>query len=272
MVCAATASATECRSTPRGANLAEAISGLELLRRVELDNVRPWLRSGLRVLEIGGGTGYQASLLADIGCEVLSIDLPRRASSLQSRFHPVVEYDGRRLPVPDKSVDCVFSSNVLEHVHDLPEMLGEIRRVLKPGGLAIHILPSATWRLWTSLAYFGYVFAVLVGKRVPYCDRVSGAHAGGVEGGVLRALVRFLLAPLRAHGAYANAIVELYCFSRRRWMRVFREQGFRLIALRSNRLFYTGFVLFPRMSAGTRANMARWLGSSCHIYVSEPSR
>lgn len=37
----------------------------------------------------------------------------------------------------DQSFDCVIANHVLEHVSDVPRALSEIRRVLKPGGVAI---------------------------------------------------------------------------------------------------------------------------------------
>ena len=39
------------------------------------------------------------------------------------------------VPLPDGSVDRVFSSNAFQHVHDLPETLAEAARLLRPGGM-----------------------------------------------------------------------------------------------------------------------------------------
>ena len=48
--------------------------------------------------------------------------------------------DARALDLPAASVDVVLSSNVLEHVAaaDLARLHGEAKRVLRPGGLAVH--------------------------------------------------------------------------------------------------------------------------------------
>ncbi|WP_428376904.1 class I SAM-dependent methyltransferase [Lichenicoccus sp.] len=47
-------------------------------------------------------------------------------------------------PVPDASVDAVFSSHNLEHLypHEVPVALAEFRRVLKPDGFALITLPD----------------------------------------------------------------------------------------------------------------------------------
>ena len=47
-----------------------------------------------------------------------------------------------RVPFADASCDVVFSVTVLEHVMDYDTALAEIARVLKPGGLSVHIFPS----------------------------------------------------------------------------------------------------------------------------------
>ncbi|HEX8030565.1 MAG TPA: class I SAM-dependent methyltransferase, partial [Vicinamibacterales bacterium] len=48
--------------------------------------------------------------------------------------------DARSVAMPAGSIDTVFSSNVLEHVSavDLAPLHREMRRLLRPGGLAVH--------------------------------------------------------------------------------------------------------------------------------------
>ena len=56
---------------------------------------------------------------------------------------PNVDYnvDLTDLPFSNGSYDCVFASHVLEHIKDDRTALSEIRRILKPGGLAILPVP-----------------------------------------------------------------------------------------------------------------------------------
>ena len=46
--------------------------------------------------------------------------------------------------IPDAGVDAVFSAHNLEHLHsfEVPKALAEFRRVLKPGGLALILVPD----------------------------------------------------------------------------------------------------------------------------------
>lgn len=51
-------------------------------------------------------------------------------------------YDGVTMPFPDEHFDVVMSWGVMEHVADVPAVLAEIKRVLKPGGIAfIKVFP-----------------------------------------------------------------------------------------------------------------------------------
>lgn len=50
-------------------------------------------------------------------------------------------YDGKRLPYEDDSFDSIFSTEVFEHVFNLPQMLKEISRVHKRGGRLLLTMP-----------------------------------------------------------------------------------------------------------------------------------
>ncbi len=52
------------------------------------------------------------------------------------RFKNITQASG--YPLPDASVDVIYSCAVLEHVHDLDQAFSEMSRVLKPGGIMYH--------------------------------------------------------------------------------------------------------------------------------------
>ena len=52
-----------------------------------------------------------------------------------------VFYDGLYLPFPNDHFDSVFSSEVFEHIFNLPEVLKELNRVVKPGGKILITCP-----------------------------------------------------------------------------------------------------------------------------------
>lgn len=50
--------------------------------------------------------------------------------------------DDGKLPFPDQHFDFVCSNEVFEHVHNLGQVLDELARVTKPGGVHVHLLPT----------------------------------------------------------------------------------------------------------------------------------
>lgn len=220
------------------------------------------LPEGCRLLELGAGGGWQARFLAERGFAVTAVDVgsDRFAGRLE---YPVTTYDGTRLPFPDASFDAVFSSNVLEHVPHVDALLAETARVLVPGGLAVHVLPSAAWRWWTTVAQPLAVlrFALGGGWRGP---AGTGAASGAGVSWWRRA--RLALLPSR-HGEHGNALAELVLFSRLRWLPLFRRAGFVVERHRSIGLFYTPWSLAgSRLTLERRRLLARLLGSATRLY------
>lgn len=112
-------------------------------------HVRP-LISGLR-----DASAFATGLLLDVGCGnkpylpifsphirgYIGLDLPPETGT-----RPDVVGVGNALPFSNASFDTVLLTQVLEHVPNPSRMLGEINRVLKPGGYLILTAPQA-WRL-----------------------------------------------------------------------------------------------------------------------------
>jgi len=240
---------------------------LENIRRWEVDQVHPWLKPGTQVLEIGGADGLQASVLASWGCQVQSIDIPERPAAAKTWF-PVRDYDGQHLPFADAQFDVVYSSNVLEHIPDVPAMLAEIRRILRPEGLCVHILPTSAWRFWTLATHYPSIALRLLGVTSTETEphgTPAATPTAPVRHRWLRRLKNGLIPP--PHGEYSSAFAELYTYSETRWKDVFRRCGFDVVQTQPVDMFYTGHMLFPGIALGLRRTLAGLLGSACRLYV-----
>lgn len=250
-----------------------SIEHLNALRVAEMEVVGRYLPPRARLLEVGAGTGQQAMMLAAMGHEVSAIEIPD--SNYQgNRLFPIQDYDGRQIPFGDAGFDVVFSSNVLEHVPDLVQMHREIRRVLRPGGFALHVLPTHAWRFWTTLSAFpaGLQYAGTLGRQlVPRPTLSPRAWANLARAWALAA--RHLAAPFgqRRHGERGNLVSETWLFHPSWWRRNFAENGFAVVEEAPMGLFYTGNMVFGTgWPLERRAALAQRLGSACHIFKLVP--
>lgn len=97
---------------------------------------------GRHVLDLGCAGGFMAEALAARGALVTGLDPAAEAvaaATAQSRATGSgIDYVvgvGEQLPFSAAAFDIVVSVDVLEHVQDLAAVIGQVRRVLRPGGL-----------------------------------------------------------------------------------------------------------------------------------------
>lgn len=134
------------RSFGRAAERYEASAVLQheveerLLERLDLLTEPP-----ARVLDLGCGPGRAAAAIKRRWprAQVIALDpaLPmlRQARARSRWWRPLrcVQAEAEALPLVEGSIDLVFSSLALQWVQSLPRALGELRRVLRPGGLLL---------------------------------------------------------------------------------------------------------------------------------------
>ena len=91
-----------------------------------------------RLLEAGAGTGRDGRFFVDAGCVVTCIDLsPTMVKLCRNKGLDALVMDVANMSFDDGSFDAVYSFNSLLHLPktELPDVLREIRRVLRPAGL-----------------------------------------------------------------------------------------------------------------------------------------
>jgi SAM-dependent methyltransferase len=111
--------------------------------------IRRWIPEfrGKRVADVG--CGFHATFARTVLGEVESATLVDVALADDLKAHPNVQAVEGALPaalavLADASLDVVMMVSVLEHLWEPLEALREIRRLLRPGGIALVNVPS--WR------------------------------------------------------------------------------------------------------------------------------
>jgi len=126
--------------------------------------------TGKAALEVGSGGGILTEEIAEMGFITTGID-PSEQSIATASSHAKarglnIKYDkgfGETLPYADSSFDAIFCCDVLEHVQDLPKVISEISRVLKPNGIFFYDTLNRTfisklvaikiWQEWKRWAF-----------------------------------------------------------------------------------------------------------------------
>lgn len=147
------------------------------------------------VIDIGAGDGFAAKAFCEHDKKVTVTDL--HPELLDNLPHTVTVYKKLDIcdmsSIPSESYDAVWCSHVIEHVMDTGGALGEIRRILKPNGIAFLTVPPFEHRVlgghvcpgW-NIGILMYVliingFNVINGSFVKYHNNVSGFVRKGPE-------------------------------------------------------------------------------------------
>jgi SAM-dependent methyltransferase len=94
-----------------------------------------------KLLDVGAGSSPYEELIMANGKVKEYIKLDFASSDYHQGNALDLTWDGKTIPLETQSIDTVFMTEVLEHVHKPGEMLQEVRRVLKPGGILFLTVP-----------------------------------------------------------------------------------------------------------------------------------
>lgn len=140
-------------------SFSEALSEYDTRRRVETlvdDFLRDIPLEGKLALEVGTGLGYFARRLQERGVRVTATDI---APTLVDRVRSSLGCEARvadALRLEDQfaaeSFDLVLSSECIEHTPDPAAAIGQMARVLRPGGWLTLSTPNVVWQPVVRLA------------------------------------------------------------------------------------------------------------------------
>jgi SAM-dependent methyltransferase len=119
------------------------------------DRVLPSMGAGLRILDLGAGTGWLSNRLAQLGHQPCAVDLScNDQDGLEAARHfgsawPRVRAEFDHLPFSDASVDAVVFNASLHYSADYVTTLQEALRVLTPEGSLV-VLETPVYKLASS--------------------------------------------------------------------------------------------------------------------------
>jgi demethylmenaquinone methyltransferase/2-methoxy-6-polyprenyl-1,4-benzoquinol methylase len=119
---------------------------------------------GERILDLAAGTGTSSVALSHSGAKVIAVDFSPGMIEEGRRKHKNIEFvqaDIEKLPFGDDEFDAVTISFGLRNVNDPKQALGEMYRVLKPGGRLVICEFSKPPRALLRMGYQAYLRYVL---------------------------------------------------------------------------------------------------------------
>jgi 2-polyprenyl-3-methyl-5-hydroxy-6-metoxy-1,4-benzoquinol methylase len=160
------------RDAARTVPEARELLALRLLRDADLG-------AAPRIIDIGCGDGLMLERFHQLRPEasLVGYDLSELQVERARRRLPNAQIDQadltRSIPEPDGCADVVYAGEVIEHLYSPDDLLDEMARILRPGGLALLTTPNL-------LSWFNRAFAVagLGPVYVEYSTRDSSTGMG----------------------------------------------------------------------------------------------
>lgn len=116
------------------------------------------LPAGSSILDVGCGQGYFLRAAEKAGHRGVGIDIALEGAKIAAKISPdskIAVADGQRLPFAKQKFDVVTCWGTLEHHPDMQQALGEIARVIQPGGTAVFRVPNRNFWVYILLEKLG---------------------------------------------------------------------------------------------------------------------
>ncbi len=221
----------------------------------------------LNILEIGGRDGFQANIISKKGHKVTSIDI----NPLSPQIHLVQKGNITKLNFQDDSFDLIFSSNMLQEIHNIDEAFMEMKRVLKKDGIIIHIVPSSWWSLITNFWHYCLIPKYLIKSnkfQKVFQSKTKIENQKQEDKKEIKSsksnIKQLFFHPL---GANTSFIHEIFYFSNSYWKKVFTKNEFEIINKKNCPYFYSAYSIFRFKFLKLRRFLAEIGLTSCYCYI-----
>jgi SAM-dependent methyltransferase len=208
--------------------------------------------AGRRLLDLGAGMGGFAVAAARAGAEVVAGEynpaycriIALRAARYDLHV-PICNLAGESLPFQDADFDALISWDVIEHVRSPAAMLGEMQRVLRPGGHAL-VTVINRWA-WNDPHYH---IAGLNYLPRPIAERLITLRGRSKAGAAFRDMQR---------------LSAMHYFSYAEFQHLARYHGFAVRDMREE-LLHAGQLRSPKHSRRVARRMLRAMGLEAMAY------
>ena len=245
----------------------EELEWLHHVRRAELKIIEKILsdNKNIKILEIGGGDGFQSKVLSDEGFSVVSIDTEPRIP----QFFPVKKIDDPKFNFLDETFDIIFTSHVLPHIPNLEQTFDEIKRVLKKDGIIFHIVPTTSWSFITNIWHYLFIPKYLLKSIKKRTFSKSQTHIYSEETTLIQETYKNKIKKLFLHplGESPSFVHELIYFSQRYWEKLFLDNDFKIIDVKRGPYITSGYGVFKFKLISFRKIFAKYFFSSSYCFV-----
>lgn len=133
----------------------------------------PWIKPGMWVLDAGAGIGIHADrLFLERDCTVYAVDkVPGPLMTAMDLEYP--------LPLGASMFDAVLLLDVLEHIENRAQLLAEIQRILRPGGLLLLSAPNVLTSWKRRLMTYGLPYMADPDHKTEYTWRAIATELAG---------------------------------------------------------------------------------------------
>jgi ubiquinone/menaquinone biosynthesis C-methylase UbiE len=167
-----------------------------------IDRLLPGAGTGRRLLDVGCGTGHQLAAMRERGYWVAGVDGAEAMLDHARKLNPDVELrrgDVEVLPFETSQFDVVLCLEVLRYLPRIERCVGEMARVLKPGGVCLATASPL-------LNLNGYPLVNRLVAVVPFGGLVRLRQYFHTSAGLRRAFLAAGFSAVTTHGVYMGLI------------------------------------------------------------------
>lgn len=228
----------------------ETWPGHSLAKKIEIEILRKnfLFNKDYTGLEIGCGDGFESTLLAGLSGNIVASDLfsgnnQVDSVSLDIAKHNIMHSQNKnvklircsacQIPFKENSFDFILSSSSLEHIKEKGVALKEMRRVLKPEGHLIIVLPTHLPCLYAYIHTFLYPIARFLQLLTKNGNHILAFKNNESKNNVpqwKRFWANHPSFPLpEIHGNYKSIFEEFMQQIPRCWHRLIEKNGFKVV-------------------------------------------